>query len=296
MAAFEPELIDAIVALRREIHAHPEPGFEEHETQRRLRRALAELGGLPESAMRACARTGLVVDIDGAGAPDAAAPPARPGEPARVRVVALRADMDALRMTEKNEALPYRSRNEGVSHMCGHDGHMAALVGGAALVARRASRLPAGARVRLLFQPAEEGPGGALPMLEERCLDGVDEVYGMHNWPTMPLGMCRVKAGALMAHVSEFEIVVHGKGAHASQPHASVDAVLVASALVQALHTIVSRTLPSSANAVVSVTMLRAGEAFNVLPDTATLGGTIRDLSAAVSARRLSLARARSGL
>merc|ERR1712185_182093 len=103
----------------------------------------------------------------------------------------------------------------------------------------------------------------------------------MHNWPTMPLGMCRVKAGALMAHVSEFEIIVHGKGAHASQPHASVDAVLVASALVQALHTIVSRTLPSSANAVVSVTMLRAGETFNVLPDTATLGGTIRDLDAA---------------
>merc|ERR1712185_42314 len=101
----------------------------------------------------------------------------------------------------------------------------------------------------------------------------------MHNWPTMPLGMCRVKAGALMAHVSEFEIIVHGKGAHASQPHASVDAVLVASALVQALHTIVSRTLPSSANAVVSVTMVHAGEATNVLPDTATLGGTIRDLN-----------------
>ena len=269
-------LLDAVVALRRDIHAHPEPGFEEHETRKRIIAALGEHAGLSEASMRFCAGTGLIVDIVSTGG--AAALPSQ-GDLPIVKTIALRADMDALRMTEGNLDLPHRSQNEGVAHMCGHDGHTAALVGAAACIARRASKLPAGSRVRLLFQPAEEGPGGALPMLKEGALDGIDEVYGMHNWPTVPLGQALVKAGPLMAHVSDFEIVVTGKGVHASQPQKGIDTVLIASTIVTQLHTIVSRTLPSSANAVVSPTMFQAGELTNVIPDTATIKGTIRDLS-----------------
>lgn len=271
-AALAQLLADA-VALRRDLHAHPEPGFEEKETQQRIMGALAKMADL--KITRACAETGLVCDITGGRA---GVGPAVAGEPAVVKTVALRADMDALRMTERNEGLPHRSQNEGVAHMCGHDGHMASLVLAAALIARRRDRLPAGSGVRLLFQPAEEGPGGALPMLMDGALDGVGEIYGFHNWPTFPVGRCHVKSGALMAHVAEFEIVVRGAGCHASQPHAGVDAVLVASSVVVALHSIVARSAPSSANCVVSVTCFHAGEATNVLPDTATLKGTIRDL------------------
>ncbi|KAH8099005.1 IAA-amino acid conjugate hydrolase [Aureococcus anophagefferens] len=218
-------LVRRAVALRRELHAYPEPGFEEKETQRRIRAVLAELDKPPTDKNA-------------------------------VRCVALRSDMDALRMTEKNECLAHRSRHEGVAHMCGHDGHMASLVLAAALVARRKDRLPAGASVRLLFQPAEEGPGGALPMIMDGALEGVDECYGFHNWPSFPLGE------------------VH--------PHAGVDAVLAGSAVVQALHTITSRSTRSDENAVVSVTQFHAGEATNVLPDSAVLKGTIRDLDPAV--------------
>ena len=266
-------LVRRAVALRRELHAYPEPGFEEKETQRRIRAVLAELDVCADA--RTCAETGLVADIAGpVGKP--------PSDKNTVRCVALRSDMDALRMTEKNECLAHRSRHEGVAHMCGHDGHMASLVLAAALVARRKDRLPAGASVRLLFQPAEEGPGGALPMIMDGALEGVDECYGFHNWPSFPLGEVHVKPGALMAHVSEFTITVKGSGCHASQPHAGVDAVLAGSAVVQALHTITSRSTRSDENAVVSVTQFHAGEATNVLPDSAVLKGTIRDLDPAV--------------
>ena len=266
-------LVRRAVALRRELHAYPEPGFEEKETQRRIRAVLAELDVCADA--RTCAETGLVADIAGpVGKP--------PSDKNTVRCVALRSDMDALRMTEKNECLAHRSRHEGVAHMCGHDGHMASLVLAAALVARRKDRLPAGASVRLLFQPAEEGPGGALPMIMDGALEGVDECYGFHNWPSFPLGEVHVKPGALMAHVSEFTITVKGSGCHASQPHAGVDAVLAGSAVVQALHTITSRSTRSDENAVVSVTQFHSGEATNVLPDSAVLKGTIRDLDPAV--------------
>ena len=266
-------LVRRAVALRRELHAYPEPGFEEKETQRRIRAVLAELDVCADA--RTCAETGLVADIVGpVGKP--------PTDKSTVRCVALRSDMDALRMTEKNECLAHRSRHEGVAHMCGHDGHMASLVLAAALVARRKDRLPAGASVRLLFQPAEEGPGGALPMIMDGALEGVDECYGFHNWPSFPLGEVHVKPGALMAHVSEFTVTVKGSGCHASQPHAGVDAVLAGSAVVQALHTITSRSTRSDENAVVSVTQFHAGEATNVLPDSAVLKGTIRDLDPAV--------------
>ena len=168
-----PEALDSlystIASLRREIHANPEPGFEEKKTNALLRNMLTTLAGIPESAFSNSAGTGLIVDLVGEG-------PGKAPEGTAVRTIALRADMDALRMTEGNNGLPYRSSNEGVAHLCGHDGHMASLVGAAALLRRRLTRLPRDCKVRLLFQPAEEGPGGADPMVKEGCLKGVDEV------------------------------------------------------------------------------------------------------------------------
>ena len=273
-----PEALDGLFStmatIRRHIHNHPEPGFEEVKTNEFLRSVLTALAGIDPSMMRTCAKTGLVVDIKGEGPDDLASP--------AVKTIALRADMDALRMTELNQSLPYRSANEGVAHLCGHDGHMASLLGAAALIARRAKRLPSSRTVRLLFQPAEEGPGGALPMIADGCLDGVDECYGYHNWPSFKIGTLVVKPGPVMAHPTTFTITITGKGGHGSQPQFAVDPVLTASHVVVALQSIVSRNVASSEQAVVSVTMIHGGEVFNVIPDVVTLKGTIRDLNPTV--------------
>ena len=270
----DESLVRAAARLRRELHAHPEPGFEETWTQERLRRALREVAGIDGASVVAMAKTGLVVDIAG---------PAGGETP---RIIALRADMDALRMQELNPGLPYRSTRDGYAHMCGHDGHMAGLVLAAALVARRRDRLPAGAVVRLLFQPAEEGGrlrpgdghGGALPMIRGGALDGVAEVYGCHNLPTAPVGEVRVTAGAVMGRSTELRISIRGKGGHASQPHNAVDPVVAGALVLSALQTVVARTVPASQSAVVSVTNFNAGSgALNVIPDVAALSGTIRD-------------------
>ena len=201
---------ESLTALRRAIHAWPEPGFEELRTQACLKAELEALGLKPWS----CGGTGLVCDL-GSGP----------------RTVALRADIDCLRMTEANPELAWRSEREGLAHMCGHDGHAAALVGAARLLAAVQDQLPG--RVRLLFQPAEEGPGGAPVMIEDGCLEGVDEVYGMHNWPTAPLGSLRTIAGPCMATVGTIEITVRGRGGHASQPQDSVDPIVAAAQVRQ---------------------------------------------------------------
>jgi amidohydrolase len=246
-----------LVELRHRIHRWPEPGFEEVRTQAAIVAALREAGLAP----RACGGTGVIVDLGGGGGPS----------------IALRADIDCLRMTEANAALPWRSERPGYAHMCGHDGHTATLVGLARLLAGVQDRLPG--RVRLLFQPAEEGPGGAPVMIAEGALDGVHEVYGMHNWPSAPLGALRTIAGPCMATVAEFTVEVRGKGVHASQPQDGRDPVLAAAHLITALQSIVSRNVHYQDRVVVSVTQVHGGEVFNVIPDTTTLGGTIRALS-----------------
>ncbi len=253
LASLQPHL----VSLRHDIHRYPEPGFEEERTQARIREELEAVGLEP----RDCAGTGLVVDIGSGTGP----------------TIALRADIDCLRMTEENHDLPWRSQREGLAHMCGHDGHTTAMVGVAKLLAPHADKLPG--RIRLLFQPAEEGPGGAPVMIEQGCLDGVDEVYGMHNWPAMGLGTLQTIAGPCMATVASFTITIKGKGGHASQPQDARDPVLAASQVVSALQSIVSRSVHYEERAVVSVTTFHAGEAFNVIPDTAVLTGTTRALS-----------------
>jgi len=245
----------SLTDLRRAIHAWPEPGFEEVRTQARLKAELEAIGLNP----RACGGTGLVCDL-GSGP----------------RTVALRADIDCLRMTEANPELSWRSEREGLAHMCGHDGHAAALVGAARLLVAVQDELPG--RVRLLFQPAEEGPGGAPVMIKDGCLEGVDEVYGMHNWPNIPLGTLRTISGPCMAHVAEFNAVITGVGGHASEPTECRDPVLAAAHITTALQSVVSRFVSYQDAVVISVTQLHAGEAFNVIPDTARLGGTIRIL------------------
>mmetsp|Transcript_67537 Transcript_67537/g.162137 ORF Transcript_67537/g.162137 Transcript_67537/m.162137 type:complete len:458 (-) Transcript_67537:19-1392(-) len=279
----------SLIGLRREVHKNPEPGFKEVRTSGRIREVLQQFAGIPESQMRLSAITGLVIDVKGTG-------PANPSAP--VKCVALRSDLDALTMTEDNDALPYRSVNKGIAHMCGHDGHIATLVGTAIMVQRRADKIPANCTVRFIFQPAEEstppgtagfdfkrtGGGGAVPMIDEGCLEGVDEIYGWHNWPAWPMGSLAVKPGALMANVSTFKVIIHGKGGHGSQPHACIDPIVCGAAVVSALQTIVSRSLPSNSNAVVTIGTFQAGERMNVIPDTATLTGTCRDVDAAVFA------------
>jgi hippurate hydrolase len=158
------------------------------------------VAGIDKTQIKECAKTGLIVDITGTG-------PISPG--ASVKAIALRADIDGLKMAEVNPALAYASRTE-YAHMCGHDGHTASLILAAYLLQRQRERLPADSKVRLLFQPAEEGPGGALPMVLEGCLETIDEVYGMHNMPNTAAGHIRVKAGPMMAAICGLKIVIKG--------------------------------------------------------------------------------------
>lgn len=263
-------LLPELREIRHDIHRHPELGFAEHRTQARVRAFLEAHGYAP----RDCAGTGLVADLH----------PERVGGPADGRCIALRADLDCLPMSETTP-LPYRSIHDGRAHKCGHDGHTTILMGVAAVLARHRDRVPG--NVRLLFQPAEEGVdgGGAKVMVAEGALAGVDEVYGLHNWPAFTYGELRVKAGAVMAHTRELDIVVIGKGGHGSQPQVCRDPIVAAAHLVTALQTVVSRGLGSDGGGVVSICRFAAGNTHNVIPDRAELGGTVRSFDPAVDER-----------
>ncbi len=258
-------LIPRLTEVRHDIHRHPELGFEEVRTQAQVRAFLESCGLEP----RVMAETGLVADIVN-----------RPGEP----FVALRADLDALPIHEKTE-LPYRSVHDGCSHKCGHDGHTAILLGVAAQLATHRHEIPG--NVRLVFQPAEEGVrgGGARVMIEEGVLEGVREIYGLHNWPPFAKGEVRVAGGPAMAEVTNVEITVRGVGGHASQPQANKDPILAASLLVTQLQTIVSRNLAPLEGAVVGISTFHSGTVHNVTPSRADLTGTIRTFDDAVGER-----------
>lgn len=269
---FDPpqEEIDALSStlreIRHDIHQHPELGFEEERTQRLVRGWLEKLGYAP----RDCARTGLIADLR----PELASAPA----------IALRADLDCLPIHEDLD-LPYRSVHAGRSHKCGHDGHTSILLGVAAILARYRNQAPM--NVRLLFQPAEEGVdgGGARVMVAEGALDGIDEVYALHNWPGYPKGEVRVIEGPTMAQVHEFEIEIVGVGGHGSQPQRARDPIVAAAHLVTALQTVVSRGLGYEGGGVVSVGSLHAGDANNVIPERARMVGTIRSFRPEVTTR-----------
>lgn len=256
------DLLPDLVALRRDLHAHPELAFKEHRTAGIVASALRELGLEVHEGLGG---TG-VVGVLRAGS----------GQ----RSVGLRADMDALPILEQGQK-PYVSRFPGVHHGCGHDGHTAMLLGAARQLAR--TRRFNGT-VNFIFQPAEEGRGGARVMVQEGLFERFpcDAVYTLHNWPELPAGTAQTRPGAIMAAADRFDIVVRGRGGHAAQPHRTPDAVLAASELVTQLHTITSRRIPPTENAVLSVTRISGGQSHNVLPSAVELTGTVRSFDADV--------------
>ncbi|MCB1887900.1 MAG: amidohydrolase [Rhodocyclaceae bacterium] len=250
------EIHAALTTFRRDIHAHPELAFEEHRTAERVAARLEALG---IETHRGIGRTGVVGVI-------------RKGKGSRS--IGLRADMDALPITERN-SFPHHSRHAGRMHACGHDGHTTMLLGAAEVLARQADF---DGTVHLIFQPAEEGDGGGREMIEDGLFERfpMDAVFGMHNWPGLPAGHFAVHAGPVMASADHFEVEIRGHGAHAAMPHLGIDPVAAGAALVQALQTIASRTIDPVDPVVISVTQFHAGEANNVIPDRALLGGTVR--------------------
>ena len=253
-----------LVATRRDLHAHPELGFMEHRTAALVAERLAALGYQVKTGV---GKTGVVGVLHGTGA--AGAGPER--------TVLLRADMDALPIHEAN-SVAYRSTADGVMHACGHDAHVA--IGLA--VARRlaADRGSWRGAVKFAFQPAEEGGNGALAMIEDGVLEAprVDAAFGLHIMNNLPLGQIAATAGPIMGSVDKFTITIRGKGGHAAMPHEAVDPILAASHVVAALQSMVSRAADPFDQLVVSVTQIRAGDAFNVIPETAELGSTVRSM------------------
>lgn len=249
-----------LTTWRHRIHAHPELGFEERRTGDLVAEVLTAAG---IEVHRGLAETGVVGVL-------------RAGN--GTRAIGLRADMDALPLNELN-SFPHRSRIDGQMHACGHDGHTAMLLGAAEYLAE--SRQFDGT-VYFIFQPAEETVGGARVMIEEGLLERfpMDAVYGMHNWPGLPVGQFAVHAGPVMACADQFEIRIQGRGAHAAMPHQGRDPVLAGAALALALQGVVSREIDPLDSVVLSITRFEAGQAYNVIPDEARLGGTLRAFKA----------------
>lgn len=238
-------------------HSHPELGFEEYETTRRLREALEEAG---IEILPGDLKTGLIARVGGS----------REG-----RTIGLRCDIDALPVQEET-ALPYASLNDGRMHACGHDAHAAIMLGAALLLKERAEELHGQALI--VFQPAEEIASGAERVLETGLLEEAELFLGVHTYPAFPSGTLGIKEGPVMAAVDRFRVTIEGRGAHAAQPHLGVDPVAAQAALVQSLQTIVSRNLNPFHPALVSVTHVESGNTWNVLPQTALLEGTARTL------------------
>ena len=251
------DAVKELVAVRRDLHRHPEIAFEEVRTAGIVAERLRALG---LDVRTGVAKTGVLATVRGG----------RPG-----KTVLLRADMDALPIQEENDT-PYRSQVEGRMHACGHDCHTSILLGIAKELARDSRELPGA--VRLCFQPAEECGGGAETMIAEGALDDPrpDAAFGLHVWQDLDLGQVGVTPGPFMAAVDEFTVTVKGKGAHAAMPHLGVDPVVCLAHMVAALQTIASRSASPFHEVVVSVTQIRAGTAFNILPETAWMNGTVR--------------------
>jgi hippurate hydrolase len=263
------KLIDPIIEfhselqqIRRDIHAHPELSYEEHRTSEVVAQKLTEWG-IP--VLRGMGITGVVGIIKN-GSSD--------------RAIGLRADMDALPVQEIN-TFAHSSRHQGKMHACGHDGHTAMLLGAAHYLAQQRNF---DGTVYVIFQPAEEGGGGARLMMEDGLFEKcpMQAVFGMHNWPGAAVGTFAVTPGPMMASSNEFEVIVKGKGAHAAQPHKGIDPIMTAVQIAQSWQTIISRNKSPVDSAALSITQIHAGSATNVIPDNATLIGTVRTFTVQV--------------
>jgi len=252
------DLFETMVETRRDLHRHPEPGFKEKRTGKIIADRLEKLGYRVERV----AETGVVGLLETKGA---------------ARSLAFRADMDALPLQEKGNP-PYKSQNPGFMHACGHDGHVAILLAFAEYAAATPDRWKG--NLKLIFQPAEEGPGGAKPMIEAGVLENpkVDAVVGLHIWNDLDAGLVGVKEGVIMASADEFIFTVLGHGGHGAQPQKTVDAVAVAAQVVTALQTIVSRNIDPTKPAVLSIGEIHGGSAFNIIAQEVRLHGTVRTL------------------
>ena len=250
----EPELAET----RHHLHQNPELSDHEEQTARFVAERLRALG---LDVREGVGGYGVVAELKGG----------RPGP-----TFALRADMDALPITEANE-VPYKSRNPGVMHACGHDGHTTTLLGTAKLLTGMRDRLKGS--IRFIFQPAEETVGGAKRMCDDGAMKGVEGIVALHGWPQVGLGQIGVKSGPMMAGADTFDIVVQGRGAHAAYPHQAVDPIVIGAQIVTALQTISSREFDPNEPVVVTVGQFHAGTAYNIIPGTAILSGTIRTLS-----------------
>jgi amidohydrolase len=257
-----------IQAWRRDIHQHPELLYDVHRTAAFVAERLREFGC--DEVATGLGRTGVVGVIKGR----------KPAGKGDLKVIGLRADMDALPIVEATD-LPYASKNPGLMHACGHDGHTAMLLGAARYLAE--TRNFAGDAV-VIFQPAEEGGAGAAAMIKDGLMDrfGIEQVYGMHNGPGLPVGSFAIRTGPLMAATDAIDIRIEGLGGHAARPHKCIDSVLVGAQLITALQSIVSRTVDPLDSAVLSICEFHAGNARNVIPQTAELRGTVRTLTAEV--------------
>ncbi|WP_108395535.1 M20 aminoacylase family protein [Devosia submarina] len=259
------EFTDEIAAWRQDFHAHPEILYEVTRTAGIVADKLRAFGC--DEVVTGIGRTGVVGIIEGRANTSG-------------RTIGLRADMDALPMTERT-GKPYASTIAGKMHACGHDGHTAMLLGAAKYLAETRNF---DGRVALIFQPAEEGGAGGKAMLEDGLVErfAIDEFYGMHNWPGMPAGHFGIRPGGIMAATDRFYIDISGQGGHAARPHTTIDPIIVAANMITGLQSIVSRNVDPLQSAVLSVTMVEAGEADNVISKTAKITGTVRTLDLGV--------------
>ncbi len=257
----EDRFAEEIVALRRDIHREPELGFD---TKKTAQKVLAALDGLPLEVETGIAENGIVATLHGEG---------------EGPTVALRADMDALPIREET-GLPFASEAEGKMHACGHDGHTSMLVGAAHALSQGSVRGRLNGTVKFVFQPAEEGGGGGRVMVEEGVAEGVDSIFALHLWPGLPFGTVATKAGPIMAAADGFEMEIRGSGGHGAMPHLTADAVVIAAQVVTALQTVVSREVDPVEPAVLTIGEIGAGTAFNIIPEKARIGGTVRTLNA----------------
>ncbi len=252
-------LLQDVIDIRRDIHRHPETGFDLERTAGLVAEHMEALGLKVRTGVGI---SGVVADLEVRGAQHR---------------IALRADMDALPMDEERD-IPFRSIVKGKAHMCGHDAHTAMLIGAARVLCAKKDTLPN--HVRFIFQPCEEAlPGGAPGMIADGCLDGVTAIYGQHVWPWLDTGKIGICPGPMMAQADSFDITIYGKGGHAAAPHQCVDPIVIGSRLVGALQTLVSREVSPLDSAVLSVTRFHAGSAYNVIPSEAKIAGTVRTYS-----------------